>query len=216
MADFRIDIITDMVCPLGYLGYTRLKQAIEQLGDDYQFELHWQPLELHSGIPLDGVDRTEYLASRFGNEERLNEADHAMQQIGSEAGIEFNFSDKTVLPNTRLTHQLLQVANHKKQSTNLALALYRAYFTELKDIGSKKQLVKIADQIGLTSEDIDKAFSVTVATQVAKRIEHFKTLEITSSPTYVINDKFVIHGPHQPQDFCQVIMDIAAKDSTEK
>lgn len=211
MADFRIDIITDMVCPLGYLGYTRLKQAMDQLGDDYRFELHWQPLELHDDIDSLGVDRATYLAKRFGNEERLNEADHAMQQIGLDAGIEFNFSDKTRLPNTRLAHQLLHVANSKKQSTNLALALYNAYFTELKDIGNKETLTHIAEQIGLAREDIDKAFSGKIAEQVNKKIEHFKAMELTSSPTYVINDKFVIHGPHQPQDFCKVIMDIAEK-----
>lgn len=213
MADFRIDIITDMVCPWGYIGYTRLKQAIEQLGDDYRFELHWQPLELHEDIPMDGVDRQSYLTNRFGSEEKLNEADHAIQQIGSEAGIEFNFNDKAPLPNTRLAHQLLQFANNKKQSTNLALAFYHAYFTELKDIGDKQVLADIANQIGLSQEDIDNAFSEKTTTLVNTKIAHFKKLDITSSPTYVINDKYMIHGPHQPQDFCKVIMDIAEKNA---
>lgn len=211
MADFRIDIITDVVCPLGYLGYTRLKQAIEHLGDDYRFELYWQPLELHDNIPVDGVDRMDYLAQRFGSEERLNEADHALQQIGLDAGIEFNFSDKAILPNTRLAHQLLQVANTKQQGTNLILAFYHSYFTELKNLGEKATLQAIALQVGLTQEEVDLAFSESIASQVEKKIAHFKTLDITSSPTYVFNDKFVIHGPHQAEDFAKVIVDIANK-----
>lgn len=213
MADFRIDIITDMVCPWGYIGYTRLKQAIDQLGDDYQFDLYWQPFELHPNLPISGVDRTEYLTQRFENEEKLNEADHALQQIGIEAGIEFNFSDKTVLPNTLLAHQLLQVANTNKQATNLALSFYHSYFTELKDLGNKAVLTDIALQVGLSQTDIDKAFSEKCAVLVQKKIAHFNSLEITSSPTYVINDKFVIHGPHQPEDFCKVILDIANKNA---
>lgn len=214
MADFRIDIITDMVCPWGYIGYTRLKQAMEQLGDDYQFDLFWQPFELHEGIPESGVDRAEYLVNRFATEERLNEADHAIQQIGLEAGIEFNFSDKAVLPNTLLAHQLIQVANDKKQATNLALAIYNAYFTDLKDIGNKLVLTDLALQIGLSQEDIDLAFSEKYTNFVKKKLAHFKSLDITSSPTYVINDKFVIHGPHQPEDFCKVILDIANKKAS--
>ncbi|TBR41789.1 DsbA family oxidoreductase [Marinomonas agarivorans] len=213
MADFRIDIITDVVCPLGYLGYTRLKQAMEHLGDDYRFDVYWQPLELHDNIPVDGVDRMTYLSQRFGSEERLNETDHALQQVGAEAGIEFNFNDKTVLPNTRLAHQLVQVANKKQQSTNLMLALYHNYFTELKDVGNKATLQDIALQVGLTQEDIDSAFSDKMAKQVIQKIEHFKRLEIETSPTYVFNDKFVIHGPHQAEDFAKVIVDIANKST---
>jgi len=70
MADLRIDIISDVVCPWCYLGYSRLKQAIEQLGDDYRIDIRWQPFELHPDMPLSGADRETYLGERFGSPEK--------------------------------------------------------------------------------------------------------------------------------------------------
>jgi predicted DsbA family dithiol-disulfide isomerase len=211
MADFRIDIICDTVCPWAYLGYSRLKQAMEQLGDDYRFDIRWQPLELHPEVSTQGQNRTEYLTARFGSEERLNEADHAMQQVGKEEGIEFNFSDKAVVPNTHLSHQLIYIANTQKLGTSMALALFYAYFTEAKNLGDVDVLADIAKQAGLSSESIDNAFTEETKLKVEKKLAQFKKLEIDSSPTYVINDQYVIQGPHQAKDFFKVIMDIAEK-----
>ncbi|TYL48187.1 DsbA family oxidoreductase [Marinomonas sp. IMCC 4694] len=212
MADLRIDIITDLVCPWCYLGYSRLKQAIEQLGDDYRIDIHWQPFELHPDMPLEGADRESFLRERFGSPEKLNEATHAIQQVGIEAGIQFNFSENDRLPNTKLTHQFVLAAAKSGLATPFVLAVFHAYFTEGKDIGSNKVLEELAGLIGMQTIDITYAVSPEAHTLTEKKLIHLRKMGIDSVPTYVINDKYMVQGAHNPESFLKVLVDIAAKE----
>ncbi|MEL0635898.1 DsbA family oxidoreductase [Marinomonas sp. TI.3.20] len=211
MADLRIDIISDVVCPWSYLGYTRLKQAIEQLGDNYRIDIRWQPFELHPDISPEGEDREAYLSKRFGSQERLNEATHALQQVGIENGITFNFSEKDRLPNTKLAHQFILAASKVDLSTPLVVALFNAHFTLGQDIGKKTKLEEIALSIGMKESDIQYAYDPKARAIVDKKIARLTSLDITSAPTYVINDKYMIHGAHSPEDFLKILNDIAEK-----
>lgn len=211
MADLRIDIISDLVCPWCYLGYSRLKQAIEQLGDDYRIDIRWQPFELHPNMPLEGADREHYLGERFGSPEKLNEATHAIQQVGIEAGIQFNFSEKDRLPNTKLAHQFVLAATKSGLATPFVLAAFRAYFTDGKDIGSNKVLEELAGLVGMPRADIEYAMSSDAQILTAKKLAHLRNMNIDSAPTYVINDKYMVQGAHDPESFLKVLTDIAEK-----
>lgn len=211
MADLRIDIISDLVSPWCYLGYSRLQQAIEQLGDDYRIDIRWQPFELHPDIPLHGADREEFLTKKFGSQEKLNEFSHAIQQVGAEAGIEFNFSEKDHLPNTKLAHQFMLAASRCQLATPFAMALFEAYFTHGKNIGDQAVLTNIAKNVGLKHEDIEYASTSKAKEITQKKLDHLRSLDITSAPTYVINDKYMIHGPHEPKDFFKVLLDVTQK-----
>ena len=212
MADLRIDIISDVVCPWCYLGYSRLKQAIEQLGDDYKIDIRWQPFELHPDMPLSGADREIYLGERFGSPEKLNEATHAIQQVGIEAGIQFNFSEKDRIPNTKLAHQFVLSATKSGLATPFVIALFHAYFTDGKDIDSQSVLEELSLSIGLKPTDIEYALSSTAQQLTEKKLQHLRDLDIQSVPTYVINDKYMIQGAHDPESFLKVLNDIAEKE----
>ncbi|MEP0071228.1 MAG: DsbA family oxidoreductase, partial [Marinomonas sp.] len=196
-----------------YLGYSRLKQAIEQLGDDYRIDIRWQPFELHPDMPTEGADRDTYLGEKFGSPEKLNEATHALQQIGIEAGIQFNFSEKDRVPNTKLAHQFVLAATKANLATPFVLALFHAYFTDGKDIGLKSVLEETALSIGMQKNDIEYALSEKAQSITEKKLAHLRSLDINSAPTYVINDKFMIHGAHDPESFLKVLTDIAQKEA---
>ena len=213
MADLRIDIISDVVCPWCYLGYSRLKQAIEQLGDDYRIDIRWQPFELHPDMPQTGADRETYLGERFGSPEKLNEATHAIQQVGIEAGIQFNFSEKDRIPNTKLAHQFVLAATKSQLATPFVLALFHAYFTDGKDIAKQSILEEIALGIGMKTSDIEYALSSKAKTLTEKKLQQLRSIDIHSVPTYVINDKYLIQGAHTPESFLKVLNDIAEKES---
>ena len=212
MADLRIDIISDVICPWCYLGYSRLKQAIEQLGDDYRIDIRWQPFELHPDMPIQGADRDTYLGEKFGSPEKLNEATHAIQQVGIEAGISFNFSEKDHIPNTKLAHQFVLSATKANLATPFVLALFHNFFTNGKDIGKQAILEEIALSIGMQKADIDYAMSSDACALTEKKLNHLRSLDINSVPTYVINDKFMIQGAHDPESFLKVLTDIAQKE----
>ncbi|MFD1384855.1 DsbA family oxidoreductase [Rhodanobacter aciditrophus] len=212
MADLTIDIVADPVCPWCYLGYTRLKAAIEHLGDDFRFDIHWLPFELHPDVPNSGVPRAEYLGKKFGSQEKLNEVTHALQNVGQEAGLEFNFSEKDVIPNTKLAHQFIAQASRMNLSTAMMTALFYAYFTLGENIGDETVITKIARDVGLQDEDIEDALSREAELLVEEKMERLASLNIQSVPTYIVNEKFLVQGAHPPETFAEILTDITKEN----
>lgn len=212
MADLTIDIIADPVCPWCYLGYTRLKAAMDHLGDDFRFDIHWLPFELHPEVPQTGVPRAEYLGKKFGGQEKLNEATHALQNVGVEAGIEFNFSDKDVVPNTKLAHQFIAQASRMELATSMMTALFYAYFTKGENIGDVTVITRIAKEVGLQEDDIEDALSREAEILVEEKMDRLTSLNIQSVPTYIVNEKFLVQGAHPPETFAEILTDITKEN----
>ncbi|WP_067214535.1 DsbA family oxidoreductase [Marinomonas gallaica] len=208
MADLTIDIVADPICPWCYLGYTRLKAAIEHLGDDFRFDIHWLPFELHPDIPSAGVSRTQYLGQKFGSQEKLNEVSHALQNVGYEAGLEFNFTDDDLIPNTKLAQQFVAQASRMSLATPMMTALFYAYFTKGENIGDGAVLSRIAKEVGLQDEDIEDALSREAELLVEEKMERLNRLQIESVPTYIVNEKYLVQGAHPPETFAEILTDI--------
>ena len=51
----KIDIVSDINCPWCYIGEHRLKKAIEEAGDAYEFDLTFKPFELNPQAPQDCI-----------------------------------------------------------------------------------------------------------------------------------------------------------------
>ena len=96
----------------------------------------------------------------------------------------------------------------------MVLALFNAHFTLGQDIGKKAKLEEIALSVGMKDSDIQYAYEENARTIVDKKIARLKQLEINSAPTYVINDKYMIHGAHSPEDFFKTLNDIAEKSQS--
>ena len=62
----ELDIFSDTVCPWCYIGKKRLEKAIND-HKNQEFKQTWRPFQLNPGMPPDGMDRQEYLISKFGS-----------------------------------------------------------------------------------------------------------------------------------------------------
>ena len=60
----ELDIFSDTVCPWCYIGKKRLEKAINNYKDT-EIKQTWRPFQLNPGMPPDGMDRQEYLISKF-------------------------------------------------------------------------------------------------------------------------------------------------------
>jgi len=47
----KIDVVSDVVCPWCYIGKRRLEKAIDQLKNDFDFEVEYHPFELNPTMP---------------------------------------------------------------------------------------------------------------------------------------------------------------------
>ncbi|MFM7301861.1 MAG: DsbA family protein, partial [Alphaproteobacteria bacterium] len=64
-----IEVAFDLICPWCYLGVRRLRRAL-RARPDISPELVWRPFLLNPDIPPGGVSRAEFVARKFGGEDR--------------------------------------------------------------------------------------------------------------------------------------------------
>src|SRR3984957_16353284 len=122
----RIDIYSDTVCPWCYLGKRRFELALAAR-PQYEPRVTWRPFELNPDLPIEGVGRASYLASRLGSEERVAEAHAELKRQGEASGIDFRFDLIERMPNTRRSHLLIAHAARFGRQTAVNERLMRAY-----------------------------------------------------------------------------------------
>ena len=213
MDTLKIDIVSDVVCPWCVIGFRNLKTAMKELQTELKFEISWKPYELHPEIPQEGYDKKLYMSQKFGSSDGRSPYD-AITKVGESVGFEFNFSKTERIPNTFMAHRLLWKAEQYNLQTKLSEALFKAYFTDGLDIGSKQTLSNISHSVGMNKEDtISFLESKEGGQEVADLEMHFIERSIGAVPTYFINDKYIIQGGQEPETFVSFLTKIIQKEN---
>ena len=61
----KIEIFADIICPWCYIGKKRLEKALSER-PDIEVTIEWKGFLLNPSIPQYGVDRRQYLLTKFG------------------------------------------------------------------------------------------------------------------------------------------------------
>ena len=196
----EIDVISDVMCPWCFIGKTNLDKAIAQM-DGVEVEVRWRPYQLDATLPKEGLDRATYLNNKFGGEEGAKQIYDRIRDAGTELGIDFNFEDMKVSPNTLDAHRVILWAGGQgpKIQNRLVDALFRVFFLEGGNIGLDEVLVKAAEEAGmdrtivaqLLKGDDDKD-------RVSDEIEHARKMGIQGVPCFIVDNKFAVMGAQPP------------------
>jgi predicted DsbA family dithiol-disulfide isomerase len=100
-----ITIYSDYICPFCYIGFDRIKKLKEQ----FDFDIDWEPFEIHPETPKVGLKMDELLFPK----EYLEMVMTNVKRLADEEGIKFKFSDK--LPNSRLALIVSESARKKRK-----------------------------------------------------------------------------------------------------
>ena len=214
MDKLKIDIVSDVVCPWCVIGFKNLQKAITELNSKVDFEINWKPYELHPEIPENGYDKKLYMHQKFGNQSGRSSTYNQIEEIGKSLNFDFNFSKTDRIPNTFKAHRLIWKSKEKGYQTKLSEALFKAYFTDGKDIGSNNVLIEIASSIGMDPDEI-KAFlhSDEGGQETADDEMNFIEKSIGAVPTYFINEKYIIQGGQEPATFISFLNKILIKEN---
>ncbi len=213
MDTLKIDIVSDIVCPWCVIGFRNLKTAMEELESELKFEIFWKPYELHPEIPQEGYDKILYMQQKFGSSNARSPYEE-ITKVGESVGFEFNFSKTKRIPNTFMAHRLLWKAEQCNLQTELSEALFKAYFTDGLDIGTKEILSKISHSVGMNKENtISFLESKEGGQEVADLEMDFIERSIGAVPTYFINDKYIIQGGQEPETFVSFLRKIIQKEN---
>lgn len=211
----RIDFVSDVACPWCAIGLASLHQALAQIGDLVQAEIHLQPFELNPDMAFEGEDTGTRLKRKYGFDEAQLEANrHTLRQRAAELGISLDIGPGSRTWNTFDAHRLLHWAGLQDRAAAVKLkrALFQAYFTDHLNVADRDVLVDLAHKAGL---DLAAAGNMLDANQYADEVRaqerHFQQAGIRAVPATIINNSWLLQGGQPPEAFAEMLREIAAK-----
>jgi predicted DsbA family dithiol-disulfide isomerase len=201
-----IDYVADVVCPWCYVGWARLKGALE-LRPEVQGLIRWRPYQLNPELPEEGVERKALMAAKFGTDpERMRTVQEALVQQAADAGIELKPDQIEKSPNTNAAHRLIVWAELEGKGPEVAEAVMRAYWSELKDIGDPEVLTEIGAANGLDREAIARRFADGAGKDfVSQACEAAMRSGVQGVPFMIFNDRVAVSGAHPSEQLALAI-----------
>jgi predicted DsbA family dithiol-disulfide isomerase len=207
----KLDILSDPICPWCYIGKANLDRALER-HPEHPFEIEWHPFQLNPDMPAEGMDRREYLETKFGGKENAARVYARIDEAAKAAGLEINWEGIRVTPNTLDAHRLIHWAGLEGRQTPVVSALFRAYFREGRDIGDAGVLLDIAEGAGFDRAMAERLLeSDADAEDIRTRDAHARARGVTGVPTFVVANRHVVPGAQPPELWEHVIGEIDAQ-----
>lgn len=209
MQKVTVNMVSDVVCPWCIVGYERLQKAIK-LVDGIEVDIKFHPFELNPNMDQAGQNLREHIMEKYGISEQQSVDNRArLVQAGEALGFAFNFSDDSRMQNTFKAHQLIHFAASLGAEEAMKLRLFKAYFTEGKNINDIDVLVEEAAQVGIEPAS---AREVLMSEQYAKQVRQEENLwlqrGVQSVPTFVIGNQGVA-GAQEPETLAAFIKQAA-------
>ena len=197
----KLDVFSDTICPWCYIGKKRLEKAINN-HKDLEIKQTWRPFQLNPGMPPDGMDRQEYLISKFGSSDAAKTIYDNIYDEGLKEGINFNFDSIQTTPNSFNSHRLLALAYEKGTQENVLSNLFESYFLNGEDIGDPNILLDIAIKHQIDAENFKSYLSDQENIEpLANEEIQAKKMGISSIPTFIINKQIVVNGAQTSKNF---------------
>lgn len=203
----KIEIWSDVMCPFCYIGKRNFETALEQFQDKNHIEVVWKSFQLDPNMPdVSEESQEDYLVKRKGlSREQVKGMLANVTQSAKQVGLEYHF-EKSVTANSFKAHRLIQFAKEKGKGDQAEEILFRAFFTEGKNIADIETLTQAGKEIGLDENDLKVAFTdEKYAYQVNQDIQEARNIGVNGVPFFVFDKKYAVSGAQPSQAFLQTL-----------
>lgn len=214
----HLDVVSDVMCPWCYIGKVNLDSALET-ADELDVEVNWRPYQLDSTLPKEGRDRQDYLNNKFGGEQGAREVYGRIEEAGKALGIDFNFKDMKVSPNTLDAHRLILWAGNEsaEMQERVVTRLFELFFLEGAHIGDDDVLVEAATGAGMDSDLVRELLgSDKDRDEVSTEVDQARSKGISGVPFFIIDSKYAVSGAQPPASLVQAFRHAAAEKAEEE
>jgi predicted DsbA family dithiol-disulfide isomerase len=206
-----LDIISDPICPWCYIGKARLDQAIAETGLD-PFDVSWRIFQLNPDMPPGGMDRREYLETKFGGPEGAERVYSHVRRTAAEIGLDIQFDAIKRTPNTFDAHRLIRWAGSTGNQSAVVQQLFHRYFEKGEDISDHETLLDVAQSAGMERAVVAKLLAGDADREVLTEEEHAaRRMGVGGVPCFVIDGRYVLHGAQDVATWKKVIAEIGEK-----
>lgn len=197
-----IEVWSDIACPFCYLGKKRLDQVLESTGRKEDFKVEMKSFLLNPGQVTDtSISLMQYLSREKGwDVESIGRINAQITASGTELGLDFRF-DKVVVASTLNAHRMLKAVEGSGQNDSMADLMFKAYFTDGKNIDDENVLQALLIEAGIRQE-ID--LTVTNAA-VQSDLDEAAALGVSAVPFFVFDRKFAVRGAQPAEVFRQAL-----------
>lgn len=199
----KVDIWSDVRCPFCYIGKRKFESALAEFEHRGAVEVEWHSFELDPNM-VTVLDKSseEYLAERYGkSREWAAESHQHVTETAAEVGLDFNL-ERSVIANSFDAHRLIQLAKSKGLGDEMEEALFKAHFTDGKNIDDRSSLIEIGTEAGLDVQDMTAVLdSDDFADEVRYDEKTAETIGIRGVPFFVLNEKLGVSGAQSPETF---------------
>jgi predicted DsbA family dithiol-disulfide isomerase len=212
-ATMRIDFVSDVVCPWCVIGLKSLETALARLDGEIAADIHFQPFELNPGMAPEGENVAEHIARKYGRSANGSGDVRTMIRDSAAAlGFTMNTNAGSRIWNTFDAHRLLHWAGLAGRQRELKEALFKAHFTDGRNVSDRAVLADIAAEAGLSREGAaDVLESGRYADEVRRDEEFWRDQNITGVPAIIIDRQFAIMGGQPVDTFERVLRKIVEK-----
>ena len=87
--------------------------------------------------------------------------------------------------------------------------VFKAYFSDLRDIGSRDVILELGKECGLDAEDLARALDENRYVERLRAVtQEARSQGINSAPTFIIDHKYMIAGMQSEGQFRQLLQKI--------
>jgi predicted DsbA family dithiol-disulfide isomerase len=179
-------------------------KAIAALDGKHEVRVRWLPFQMNPAMPKEGISRKEYRTKKFGSWQRSLELDATLVAAGEKEGLRFDFEKIERTPNTLDAHRVIDLAEQQGIQDAVVETLFRAYFTEGRDIGNRTVLLDVAADAGLDrrrAESVLDGNGGLAALQQAGELG--RRFGVDGVPFFIINGNIPLSGAQLPEAFLQ-------------
>jgi len=211
-----IDIVSDVMCPWCIIGWLKFEKVMAHFAGRLDFRVQWHPFELNPDMPPEGEDAASHVMRKYGISAEQSRANSGkMSAIAADLGFAFNRGPGFRMRNSFDAHRLLTWAGALEDAeqqaptgvqTALKLALFRAHFTDNRDVSDPATLADIAASVGL---DRDRAAAILSGDDYGEmvRVEeaYWTDQNVTGVPAFILGGRMLVPGAQDPEVFIRVI-----------
>jgi predicted DsbA family dithiol-disulfide isomerase len=203
----KVEIWSDIMCPFCYIGKRRFEKALSKFPAADKVEIEWKSFQLNPSMKTD-PDKSinEYLAEI--KNWSLNQAQAMNDNVtlmAEEEGLHYDFN-KAIVANSFDAHRLIQYAKTLGKGDEAEERLFKAYFTEGKNIADYGVLLDLAKDIGLNESAFEEVLkSDKFADKVNEDIQEAAGIGVTGVPFFVFNRKYAVSGAQEADIFLDVL-----------
>lgn len=202
-----IDIWSDVRCPFCYIGKHHFEAALDEFEHKEKVQINWHSFQLDPNLETQPELSTMdyFVRTKNVSEEQAREMFQNVEKMAAESGLEMD-PNASVVANSFKAHLLIQLAKEKGRANELEEELFKAHFSEAKNIDDKETLLEIAVAAGLEKEAAEQALDSDDLAYAVKQDEMLaQQIGVRGVPFFVFENKYGVSGAQPSATFLEVL-----------